>query len=88
MWRILQYDYPDDFVLATGKTYSVKQFVELSFKHVGIKIDWKNHGINEVGIDRKTNKELVKINKSYFRPTEVDTLIGDPSKAKKAFLEI
>ena len=83
MWRILQHDYPDDFVLATGKTYSVKQFVELSFNHVGIEIEWQKKGINEVGIDKKTSKKLVIINKNYFRPTEVDTLIGDPTKAKK-----
>ena len=83
MWMIMQYEKPDDFVLATGKSFSVRYFVELAFEEVGIKIEWKGQGLNEVGIDAKSGKEIVKINKKYFRPTEVDILEGDYSKAKE-----
>ena len=83
MWKILNYKKPDDFVISTGKTYSVRRFVELSFKQVGIIIKWRGKGLNEVGIDPKTKKILVKIDKRYFRPLEVPKLIGNSSKAKK-----
>ena len=83
MWKILQYKKPDDFVLATGKSYSVRTFTEEAFKCVGIKIIWKGKKDKEVGIDKKTGKILVCIDKNYFRPNEVDDLRGDYSKAKK-----
>lgn len=83
MWLMLQQDKPEDFVLATGKTSTVKQFVDLSFKAVGIEILWEGSDVNEKGIDKKTGKVIVEIDPKYFRPTEVDILIGDPSKAKK-----
>ena len=83
MWMILQQRKPDDFVLATGKTYSVREFVEIAFNEVGIKIKWEGKGINEVGKDQKTQKILIRVDKKYFRPTEVDILHGDYTKAKK-----
>jgi GDPmannose 4,6-dehydratase len=83
MWRILQTDTPEDFVIATGEHHSVRELIECSFMHVDIEIIWKGSGINEVGIDKKNNKILVQIDEYYFRPTEVDLLVGDASKAKK-----
>ena len=83
MWRILQHNKPDDFVLATGKSYSVRDFVEESFKCVNIKINWKGKGVKEIGIDKNTGSVLVRIDKSYFRPNEVHHLRGNPSKARK-----
>ena len=83
MWMILQQRKPDDFVLATGKTYSVREFVEIAFNEVGIKIKWEGKGINEVGKDQKTQKILIRVDKRYFRPTEVDILHGDYTKAKE-----
>ncbi|MEO8665242.1 MAG: GDP-mannose 4,6-dehydratase [Ignavibacteria bacterium] len=83
MWRMLQQEEPDDYVLATGETHTVKEFIELSFKQIGIDIEWKGKHEDEVGKDSKTGKVLVEVDKSYYRPTEVDLLIGDPSKAKK-----
>lgn len=83
MWRMLQQDTPDDFVLATGQTQSVRSFIEHAFNEVGIKIKWKGSGVNEVGFDEQTGKVLIKIDPEYFRPTEVDLLIGDTSKAEK-----
>lgn len=83
MWMMLQQKKPKDYILATGKNYTIREFVELAFKEVDIDIIWKGEGINEVGIDSKTNKNLVEINSKYFRPTEVETLLGDPSLAKK-----
>ncbi|MBP5705990.1 MAG: GDP-mannose 4,6-dehydratase [Spirochaetales bacterium] len=83
MWRILQYKQPDDFVLATGETHSVREFVELSFKHLDIEVEWKGEGVDEKGYDKKTGKVLVEVDPRYFRPTEVDLLLGDPSKAKR-----
>lgn len=82
MWQMLQQDKPDDFVLATGETHTVREFVELSFKHVGIDIEWKGIGVDEKGINSKTGKVLVDVNPRYFRPTEVELLLGDPSKAE------
>ncbi len=82
MWRMLQQDQPDDYVLATGQTQSVRHFVELAFEHVGRRLEWRGSGIDEVGIDAASGKTVVRIDPAYFRPTEVDLLLGDPSKAK------
>jgi len=83
MWKILQHNKPDDFVLATGKSYSVRDFVEEAFKCVNIKINWRGRGLKEIGFDNNTGRVLVKIDKRYFRPNEVHHLRGNPSKAKK-----
>ena len=83
MWKMMQLKHPDDFVIATGKQYSVRDFVNISAKNLGISIKWVGKGINEKGIDKKTGKIIVKVGKRYFRPTEVDTLLGDARKAKK-----
>lgn len=83
MWLMLQQENPEDFVLATGKKISVRKFVEMSFSHIGIQIKWTGEGVNEKGIDSKTGKVLVEIDPEYFRPAEVDLLVGDYSKAKK-----
>ena len=83
MWRIVQHEVPDDFVLATGKTQTVRSFVEAAFAEVGRKIEWTGEGVEEVGRDAATGAALVEVDPRYFRPTEVDLLIGDPSKAKK-----
>lgn len=82
MWRILQQPKPDDYVLATGETHSVREFVELAFEHVGKKIQWQGEGVGEIGVDADTGATLVEIDERYFRPTEVDALLGDPSKAR------
>ena len=82
MWLMLQQDKPDDFVIATGAQHSVREFVELAFKHNGISMKWQGSGIDEVGIDTKTNKVIVSINPKFFRPTEVTSLCGDSTKAK------
>src|SRR6202012_5979928 len=74
---------PDDYVLATGETHSVREFVELAFARVGRTIDWQGTGVDEIGQDAKTGDILVRIDPRYFRPTEVDLLLGDPSKALK-----
>jgi len=83
MWLMLQADKPDDFVLATGKTYTVRHFIDLAFAQVGIKLEWKGKGVKEKGTDKKTGKVLVAIDPRYYRPAEVDHLEGDPSKAKR-----
>tara|TARA_B100000963_G_scaffold23428_1_gene17521 strand:- start:37 stop:1083 length:1047 start_codon:yes stop_codon:yes gene_type:complete len=83
MWMIMQQKKPDDFILATGKSYTVRYFVELAFSEVGIKIKWLGKGLKEVGINSKTKEVIVKVDKKYFRPTEVDILEGDYSKAEK-----
>ena len=83
MWKILQYKDPDDFVLSTGKCFSVRNFVEEAFKYVGIKIIWKGKGIKEKGYDNKTKKCLVAIDSNFFRPNEVPYLRGDSTKAKR-----
>jgi GDPmannose 4,6-dehydratase len=83
MWRILQQETPDDYVLATGETHSVREFIELAFSKVGRTIEWKGSGVDEVGIDATSGDTLVKIDRRYFRPTEVDLLLGDPSKAER-----
>ena len=84
MWLMLQQDNADDYVLATGETHSVREFIEVAAPQFGFDIVWKGNELNEVGIDRKTGKELVRINPKYFRPAEVDILLGDPKKAKNA----
>lgn len=83
MWKILQHDQPDDFVISTGETHEVREFVELAFRHAGIEVVWEGEGIDEVGIDKATGERIVAIDPWYFRPTEVDLLIGDSTKAKK-----
>jgi len=83
MHRILQADAPDDFVLATGETRSVREFVELAFAEVGRTIEWRGRGVEETGVDRTSGKTVVRIDPRYFRPTEVDLLIGDASKARE-----
>lgn len=83
MWMMLQRDEPDDFVVATGKTYTVRQFVEFSFNAVGIKLEWRGEGVDEVGIDCASGKQVVKVDPRYYRPSEVDLLWGDPTKANK-----
>jgi GDPmannose 4,6-dehydratase len=83
MWLMLQHNVPEDFVIATGQMHSVKEFCELAFKEVGIDLSWKGQGIDEKGFCKKTGKILVEIDAAYFRPTEVDVLCGDPSKARK-----
>ena len=83
MWRMLQQDKPEDFVLATGEQHSVREFIELSFNELDIQIDWQGEGENEVGMDRDTGKTIVGINSKYYRPTEVETLLGDATKAKE-----
>jgi GDPmannose 4,6-dehydratase len=82
MWKILQANEPEDFVLATGKTYSVRTFVENCFQYFGENIKWQGKGIDEIGILESQNKIVISIDKKYFRPTEVDLLLGDYSKAK------
>lgn len=82
-WLMLQQDKPQDFVIATGETHTVREFVELAFKEVNIDINWQGKGIDEKGIDAKTGNILVQIDAEYFRPAEVELLLGDPSKAEK-----
>lgn len=81
MWLMMQHETPEDFVLATGKTYSVKRFVEEAFKNINIKIEWQGEGINEVGINSETKEILIRVDERYYRPAEVDLLIGNPTKA-------
>jgi GDPmannose 4,6-dehydratase len=82
MWRIVQQQEPSDYVLATGEAHSVREFVELAFSHVDRKIEWRGKGVDEIGVDSATGETLVRIDSRYFRPTEVDFLLGDPSKAR------
>ena len=82
MWRILQAEKPDDFVLATGTTTSIRDFVTMTFKELGMEISWQGEGINEKGIDKATGKVLVEVDPRYFRPAEVDLLLGDSTKAR------
>ncbi|SSC71642.1 unnamed protein product [Ciceribacter sp. T2.26MG-112.2] len=81
MWQMLQQDIPDDYVLATGETTEVRKFVEWAFEDVGMRLDWRGHGVDEKGFDAVTGKCIVEVDPRYFRPTEVDLLIGDPRKA-------
>ena len=82
MWLMLQADTPDDYVIATNETRSVREFAETAFKHVGIELRWEGEGVNEKGIDVKTGKVLVSVNPAFFRPAEVELLLGDPAKAE------
>ncbi len=82
MWRMLQQESPNDYVLATGETYSVRQFIEAAFDELDISVEWKSNGVDEYGVDQKTGKIIVKVDPNYYRPLEVDELIGDPQKAK------
>jgi len=82
MWRIVQADEPDDYVLATGETNTVRYFVEQAFGHCEIELDWQGEGVDEVGLCRKTGRTLVAVDPRYFRPTEVDLLLGDSTKAR------
>lgn len=83
MWLMVQQDTPDDFVLATGEMHTVKEFIEKAFGLRGFNIQWKGEGVNEIGYDASTGRELILIDKKYFRPAEVEQLLGDPSKANK-----
>ena len=83
MWMMLQQDRPDDYVIASGQAHTVREFAELAFKYLGIELEWAGVGLQEVGIDRKNGQVLIEVDPSYFRPTEVELLIGDPTKAIK-----
>jgi len=83
MWRIVQQEVPDDYVLATGETHSVREFVEVAFSEVGRSITWRGKGVEEIGIDASSGQTVVKIDSRYFRPTEVELLLGDPGKARR-----
>jgi len=83
MWMMLQQDKPDDYVLATNETHTVREFIELASKRLGFDLVWQGEDVEEVGIDKKTGNIIIKIDPVYFRPAEVDLLIGDPAKAKK-----
>ena len=83
MWLMLQQDKPDDYVIATGETHRVREFIEKSFGHLGIAIKWEGKGIEEKGVNKENGKVIVQVDPKYFRPTEVEHLIGDPSKAGK-----
>ena len=82
MWLILQQDQPDDFIVATGEQYSVRDFCDLAFRRAGMMLRWEGKGIEEKGIDQNTGKILIEVNPEYFRPTDVVNLLGDPTKAK------
>ncbi len=83
MWLMLQQDVDEDYVLATGVTHSVRHFAELAFKNIGIELDWKGKGVDEKGFNKANGDILIEVDKRYFRPTEVDLLVGDPKKAKE-----
>ena len=82
MWLILQHDTPEDFVIATGEMHTVREFATLAFQHLNIELKWEGTGVNEKGIDVSTGKILVEVDPKYFRPCEVEQLLGDPTKAK------
>jgi GDPmannose 4,6-dehydratase len=84
MWLMLQKEKPDDYVIATGETHSIREFIEKAFTMLGISISWRGKNVDEVGIDAASGKTIIRIDPKYFRPTEVDLLLGDPSKAKAA----
>ena len=83
MWRILQHREPDDFVIATGEMHSVREFCELAFREVGFELEWRGSGAEEQGVDRASGRVLVAVDPRYFRPTEVDQLLGNPDKARR-----
>lgn len=82
MWRILQEDEPGDFVLATGETHTIREFCELAFKEIGVDLEWKGEGVEEHGVNKASGDTLIKINPEFFRPAEVDILLGNPTKAE------
>jgi len=82
MWRILQHSEPDDFVLATGEEHSVREFVERAFAEVGRRIEWRGSAVDEIGVDVASGAVLVRVDPRYFRPSEVQTLLGDAAKAR------
>lgn len=84
MWLMLQQDKPDDYVIATNETRTVREFAETAFRHVGIEVEWQGEGVDEIGINKANGKTIVKINKKFFRPAEVELLLGDPTKAENA----
>ena len=83
MWLMLQQETADDYVIATGEQYSVRQFVELAASHFGFELEWHSNGVDEVALDKNTKKTIIAVDPKYFRPAEVETLLGDPSKAKE-----
>lgn len=83
MWLLLQQDHADDYVIATNETRTVREFVEVAFGHVGVEIEWEGTGVDEIGKDKATGKTIVKVNPQFFRPAEVDILLGNPAKAEK-----
>ena len=83
MWLMLQQEKPDDFVIATGETHTVREFTELAFRHIGVELAWEGEGVEEKAYDRKTNRLLVDVDPRFFRPAEVEFLWGDPTKAKE-----
>jgi len=83
MWRMLQQDEPDDYVIATGINHTIREFAELTFKELNMDIEWQGRGEKEIGTNRKTGKKIIGIDEKYYRPTEVDQLLGDPTKAKE-----
>jgi GDPmannose 4,6-dehydratase len=83
MWLMLQHDTPDDYVVATGETHSVREFCEVAFRIAGFEIEWSGSGVDEVGVDRASGRQLIRINPQFYRPTEVDLLLGDASKAQR-----
>ena len=83
MWRILQHDEPDDFVIATGETRSVREFCDAAFEEAGMPLEWKGQGVNETGVSQNDGRVLVAVDPRYFRPAEVDLLLGDSSKARR-----
>jgi GDPmannose 4,6-dehydratase len=82
MWLMLQADRPQDYILSTNEFHSVREFVELAFAHKGFEIAWKGSGVEEIGYDRKTGRELIFVDETYFRPAEVEELLGDSTKAR------
>ena len=82
MWLILQHDVPEDFVIATGEMHTVREFCTLAFAEIGINLRWEGEGVNEKGIDTATGKVLVEVDPKYFRPAEVEQLLGNPTKAR------
>lgn len=83
MWLMLQQDAPDDYVIATNETRTVREFVEIAFAQAGIQVQWQGTGVDEIGIDKATGKTIVKVNKDFFRPAEVQLLLGNPAKAEE-----
>ena len=83
MWLMLQQDEPDDYVIATGKQYSVREFAEMAAKYYNMNLEWSGEGVDEVGIDTNTGKTVIVVNSKYYRPAEVETLLGDYTKAKE-----